>query len=144
MPAIPTPLTRSLVVLFLCGLLLTLAGCAKKQTMSPAAWRSKLREAISASVTTRDQRNKHSRLMEQALEEGALDGLTQPEVQAALGRATTCAGKDVCSDNGFRSGDWYYEVGEMGDEDKVKQLPILVIGFGPKGHVIRTWTMTTH
>lgn len=137
--------TRVLVLSsLLLALLLPLAGCAKKQTMPPAAWRSKLRDAIAAEVNTRDQRNEHSRMMEQALEEGALEDMTRPEVQAALGKAINCSSRDLCDDNGFQGDDWYYELGQMGDEDKVKQLPVLIIGFGIKGEVVRTWTMTTH
>jgi len=142
MSAMPT---RILVLsTLLLALLLPLGGCAKEQTMPPAAWRSKLRDAIMTEVSTRDLRNEHSRMMQQAVDEGALKGLKQPEVQAALGKARNCSVLDICSDNGFQDDDWYYELGQMGDEDKVKQLPILIIGFGHKGEVVRVFAYTTH
>lgn len=121
-----------------------LGACASGPTLPPTHYRHQLHEVIRQEVATRAQRDAHSRVLAESLEGGALEGLSQPELRAALGKAVNCSGKALCEDNGFASSDWYYEIGHMTDEDAVKQMPVLIVGFGPRGEVTRTWTLTTH
>lgn len=123
---------------------LLLSACASGPSMPPARYQQKLRAVMDEEVATRETRDAHSRVMEEAIEGGALEDLTQPEVRAVLGKAQNCEGRELCQKAGFLPTDWYYEIGINADEDAVKQMPVLIVGFGPKGEVVRTWTLTTH
>lgn len=126
-------------------LLLAALGCGgAAQTMPAAQWRGRLREAMLQRVDTRAQRDSHSRLLLQAVEEGALEGLNRGQVRAAFGAGRSCASFDICADQGFGANDWHYELGQMGDKEKVKVLPVLLVGFDHKDRVVRVWTRTTH
>jgi hypothetical protein len=65
------------------------------------------------------------------------------EVQAVLGRGNACQSSELCSEKGFSGDDVYYVVGQAADE-KIKQLPTLILGLDPKGYVKRVYTLRTH
>lgn len=130
-----------LVATLLAGLLL--AGCGGAvQEMPPEAWRKRLREALTRPVATRDERDEQSRLLAKVAEQGGLDMLSRDEIRAAIGKGQACR-VALCSEQGFTESDWYYEIGEMTD-DKVKQLPVLIVGFDHQDRAARIWTLTTH
>src|SRR6187431_3583757 len=113
------------VVLAACAV----AACATtKPEGRPDEWRARLRHAMTEEVHTREQRDQLSREMLQAVEAGALEGLSMDELEGALGRGTECAGYDLCNQQGFRGGDWYYLIGQAKDPS-IKQLPVLIVGF---------------
>jgi hypothetical protein len=120
-----------------------IAACATKPEGRPEEWRARLRHAMREEVHTRDQRDQLSRVMVQAVEAGALERLSMPELEAALGLGTECAGYDLCDQQGFSGADWYYLIGQAKDPD-IKQLPVLIVGFNPHGYVNRVYTMKTH
>lgn len=130
-----------------CALLLlsaVLSACASQSDgLSAAQARDKLRAALGREVHTRDQRDDQSRLMLDAVEHADLERLTLSEVQAALGFGNSCQASDLCSEQGFRSDDVYYVIGQAAD-DKIKQMPTLILGFDPHGHVKRVFTLRTH
>jgi hypothetical protein len=102
----------------------------------------RLRAAIEEPVATRDERDAHSRTLLEVADSGALNGLDQEQLRAAIGRGQACRA-ELCSENGFRESDWYYEVG-VAANDEIKQLPVLIIGFDPRGRAARIWTLKTH
>ena len=104
--------------------------------------RARLREKMDEPVANRDQRDQHSRTMAEVAESGALNGLNQDQLRSAIGRGAACR-MEICAKNGFRESDWYYEVGVAAGED-IKQMPVLIIGFDPRGRAARVWTLTTH
>jgi hypothetical protein len=120
------------------------AGCATTQP-DPAAkeWRSKLADAIREPVASRDQRDQHSRLLIAAIDHDAIVGLNSDEVKAAFGPCEPCSGQALCAEQGFSGDDLYYAVGQPTD-DKLKQLPVLIIGFDTRGTVKRVYTLKTH
>ena len=71
-----------------------------------------------------------------------LDGLNQEELRAALGTGKACR-TELCDAQGFEDSDWYYEMGVANGEE-VKQLPVLIVGFDPRGRVARVYMLTTH
>lgn len=120
-----------------------LAGCAGgAQQVPPEAWRKRLREALARPVATRAERDDQSRLLADAAEQGGLDMLSREEIRAAIGKGQACR-VELCSEHGFLESDWYYEIGEA-TGDKVKQLPVLVVGFDHHDRAARIWTLTTH
>jgi hypothetical protein len=123
--------------------LLSSACAGQSDPLSAAQARDKLRSALSREVHTRDERDDQSRLMIDAVERADLERLTLSEVQAALGLGNSCQSSDLCSDQGFRGDDVYYVIGQAAD-DKIKQMPTLILGFDPHGHVKRVFTMRTH
>ena len=129
-----------------CGVVLAwaMAACAAtKPEGRPDEWRARLRHAMGEEVHTRDQRDQVSRVMLQAVEAGALEGLSMAELEAALGQGTECAGYDLCDQQGFSGGDWYYQIGQLKDP-AIKQLPVLIVGFNSHGYVNRVYTFKTH
>jgi hypothetical protein len=104
--------------------------------------RSKLRALLGEPVASREQRDQHSRTMVEVADSGALNGLNQEQLRAAIGRGIACRA-EICSQNGFRESDWYYEVG-VAQSEEIKQLPVLIIGFDPRGRAARIWTLKTH
>ena len=124
------------------ALQVTLLGCGGGGAeIRPEQWRSRLGDAMSEPVGSRDARDAQSRLLEQAVDEGEIDGLNKLEVQAAFGPGKACR-LEICSDHGFSGDDWSWEIGNT-TNDEVKQLPILIVGF-VRGMVARVWTLTTH
>lgn len=129
---------RTLSTLALSALL----GCGAELSQDEAArLRGELRAAIQAPVTSRDERDRHSRLLESAVDRGALSGLDQDELRAALGPGVACNHR-LCAEHGFNAGDWYYEIGQN-QSPKLKQLPVLIVGFDPRRRVARVWTLKT-
>jgi hypothetical protein len=121
-----------------------IAACATaKPAGRPDEWRVRLRRAIAEEVNTREQRDQLSRVMLQAVEAGALERLSMAELEAALGLGTECAGNELCDQQGFSGGDWYYLIGQLKDP-AIKQLPVLIVGFNSHGYVSRVYTLKTH
>lgn len=123
---------------------LALAACAT--TVDPqrvASARDHLRAAMQTDVATREQRDAQSRLLLREVDDAKLDGLSTHELEATLGHGQVCRASDLCAKEGFGPDDWYYPIGQIGDE-KIKQLPTLIIGFDPKGRVQRVFTLRTH
>jgi hypothetical protein len=120
------------------------AACATTQP-DPAArqWRTKLAEAIREPVATRDQRDLHSRVLMNAVDHDVVVGLNVDQVRAAFGPGEPCAGQSLCAEQGFSGDDLYYAVGQPAD-DKIKQLPVLIVGFDTHGTVKRIYTLKTH
>lgn len=124
------------------GMLACAAGCASGPTLPAAEWQARLRSALQAEVSTVAQSQEQSRLLQQALDDGALDNLNRGDVQAAIGKGMACR-KELCKKHGFTDGDWYYELGVVQGE-QVKQLPVLIVGFDHKDRATRIWNLTTH
>ena len=121
----------------------TLAACGGGLSDAQAhQLRARLREKMDEPVANRDQRDQHSRTMAEVAESGALNGLNQDQLRSAIGRGAACR-MEICAKNGFRESDWYYEVGVAESKD-IKQMPVLIIGFDPRGRAARVWTLTTH
>src|SRR5262249_42728676 len=104
--------------------------------------RKQLRDAMQEPVGSRDERDRHSRLLADVVGQGAMQGLNEDQVRAALGPGEACR-KPLCEQHGFGEYDWYYEIGSLTDE-KLKQLPVLIVGFDPQRRATRIWTLTTH
>ena len=94
-------------------------------------------------VSTREDRDRLSRVMVDAVDAGALEGLSMASLESAFGRGASCAGNALCEQNGFSGGDWHYSVGHT-SEPSIKQMPILIIGFTPHRYVGRVFTLKTH
>jgi hypothetical protein len=120
-----------------------LAACAASQPDAAAAqWRVRLREAMQVSVTTREQRAELSRVLVDAVAHDALEALTLADVQANFGQGFSCEGNALCAEHGFTDDDLYFPIGDL-RTDKIKQLPVLVVGFDTHGHVQRVYTLRT-
>jgi len=120
-----------------------LAACGGGLSAARAAdLRQRLRAAMTREVSTREQRDDNSRTLAEVVGEGALERLDQPDLRALLGSPQPCR-EPICAEHGFVADDWYYEVG-IKQGDQVKQLPVLIIGFDPRGRPTRFWTLTTH
>jgi hypothetical protein len=125
------------------GALLALWGCGAGLTQAQRAdLQRQLRDAMRTQIGTRAQRDDNSRLLAHVVDQGALHGLDQEQVRAALGRGEACR-SPLCEQHGFLESDWYYEIGHAQGPD-VKQLPVLIVGFDPQGRAARVWTLTTH
>ncbi len=94
-------------------------------------------------VATRERRDELSQQMSQAVEGAELERLTQPQLRAALGEGLMCGDDALCKAQGFSSEDWYYPIGHASDP-KIKQLPVLIIGWDPQGRVARVYSLRTH
>jgi hypothetical protein len=130
---------RALVV----SLWLGIVACGATLTAAEAGQlRQQLREAIQEPVASRDDRDRHSRVLAQVVEKDALHGLDQEQLRAALGRGQACR-LELCAKHGFTADDWVYEIGHT-DDPKIKQLPLLIVGFDSLLHATRVWTLTTH
>jgi hypothetical protein len=122
---------------------LGIAGCGASLTPAEAgALRSRLRDAMQEPVSTQAERDQHSRLLAEVVGKDALHGLTQADVRAAFGPGDACR-NPLCEQHGFTDNDWYYEIGRAQDP-KIKQLPVLIVGFDPQLRAARVWTLTTH
>jgi hypothetical protein len=120
-------------------------GCAGTHQPDPAAreWRDKLGNAIREPVASREQRDEHSRVLLAAVDHEAVVGLNSDQVRAALGPGEPCSGQSLCAEQGFAGDDLYYAIGQKAD-DKIKQLPVLIVGFDAHGTVKRVYTLKTH
>ncbi len=120
------------------------AGCAHTQ-LDPAAreWRAKLGDAIREPVSSREQRDEHSRVLVAAIDHDAIVGLNSDQVKAALGPGEPCSGQSLCAEQGFSGDALYYAIGQKTD-DELKQLPVLIVGFDAHGAVKRVYTLKTH
>jgi hypothetical protein len=119
-----------------------LAGCASGGGLPPAEWHAKLNAAMATEVSTPAQGQEQSRLLQAALDDGALDNMIRPDVQAAIGKGMPCR-NELCEKQGFSETDWYYELGVV-QGDAVKQLPVLIVGFDQMHRATRIWNLTTH
>lgn len=123
--------------------LFTLVGCGGGLSDAQAhQLRSKLRATMGDPVATREQRDEHSRTLVEVADSGVLEGLNQEQLRAEIGRGQACRA-EICDQNGFRESDWYYEIG-VAQGDDIEQLPVLIIGFDPRGRAARIWTLKTH
>jgi len=127
------------------GVLVALgAGCASSQPDAAAGqWRTRLRNAMSVSVETRQERDRLSHVLVDAVEHDALEGLNLGEVQAAFGQGLSCADNSLCAEQGFTSDALYFPIGQVAD-DSIKQLPVLIVGFDGHGNIKRVYTLRTH
>lgn len=120
------------------------SACASQSDqLAVAQARDKLRDALGRPVHTREERDDQSRLLLDSVEHAELERMTLSEVQAALGLGNACLASDLCSAQGFSGDDVYYVIGHAAD-DKIKQMPTLILGFDPHGHVKRVFTYRTH
>jgi hypothetical protein len=133
---------RPLAPLVIASILVGVGCGGSLSDQETLALQRRLRDALTEPVATRDKRDEHSRLLAEIADKGVLDGLNQTELRAKIGAGIACR-HDMCDDHGFTDADWYYEIGTMESED-VKQLPVLIIGFDPRGRAVRVWTLTTH
>jgi hypothetical protein len=121
-----------------------LGACATaKPQGSPDLWRSRLSQAMVEDVPTRQKRDELSRVLLDAVEAGALEGLSLTQVESAFGRGRACAGFQLCQQQGFGADDWYYLIGRA-TQPSIKQLPVLILGFTTHGYVDRIYTLKTH
>jgi hypothetical protein len=104
--------------------------------------RQRLRDAMGTSVDSRAERDEQSRLLEEIVATGALDGLNHSELRDALGPGQACR-SELCDAQGFAASDWFYEIGRAGSPE-VKQVPVLIVGFDARGRVARVFALTTH
>jgi len=123
--------------------LLLLAACGGGTTVNPTESLARLRTAIDSPVSTNEQGQENSRLVEQSLEENVFDDMMRSEVEEAIGRGDPCSRHPRCAENGFEPDDWFYTVGQMG-EGSVGALPIMILGFDRTGRVVRSWNLSTH
>lgn len=119
------------------------AACASAPSPQRASEeRGKLRSAMHVPVDTRELRDEQSRLLAKSVEEAGLEGLDRPSVRAAFGPGKACD-IEVCRKYGFVDSDWYYEIGVL-ENERLKQLPLLLLAFDPHERVKRVFTLTTH
>jgi hypothetical protein len=134
---------RDLVNTLSWALLLTAASCATTLTAAQRSdLRQQLRNAMQEPVTSLEDRERHSRLLADIVGKDALQGMNEPDVRAAFGRGDSCT-LPVCAQHGFTADDWVYTIGHN-EDPKIKQLPLLIIGFDPQRRATRIWTLTTH
>ncbi|MFT3924988.1 MAG: hypothetical protein QM778_20805 [Myxococcales bacterium] len=124
------------------GCLVLLGACAKK----PTAYETlpQLRQAIEEPVTSPEQNQRHSQLVQMVSEEGHLEGLSRTDVEAKIGKGDVCSKHPLCSQQGFMDDDWYYEIGtasEGPDASYLRYRPALILGFNRFGKVERTYVL---
>ena len=135
----PSGGSRKVIAVFVVSAL----ACASAPSPQRASEeRGKLRSAMRVPVDTRERRDEQSRLLAKSVEEAGLEGLDRPSVRAAFGPGKACD-LEVCRENGFSDSDWYYEIGVL-ENEKLKQLPLLLVAFDPHERVKRVFTLTTH
>lgn len=120
------------------ALVLLLAGCGAG--VPPEQLLANLRQAIDGEVGDTIASAAHSRAVEQALDENALNGLRRDEVQERLGRGEPCSRHPRCAEHDFHDNDWFYQVGHPGPGFG-STLPLLIVGFDRAGRVERTWSL---
>ncbi|MCA9582985.1 MAG: hypothetical protein KC416_14395 [Myxococcales bacterium] len=102
----------------------------------------RLRAAIGTPVNSPEDAATHSRLTEEALEGGNLQGKSRAEVEGLIGRGDPCSRHPQCEEQGFADGDWFYTVGTLGAAHTA--LPVFIVGFDRQGRVARTWNLRVH
>jgi hypothetical protein len=121
-----------------------LGSCASaKPAGRPDEWRARLASAMAEDVPTREKRDELSRVLVDAVDAGAVEGLSMAQLESSFGRGTSCAGYALCAQQGFDRDAWYYVVGRS-EEPSIRQLPVLIVGFTTHGHVARVFTLKTH
>lgn len=135
-------MTRALPPFALLGLALLgcIAGCGARQDHT--ATLHSLHEAMSAEVTDAEVLERHNRLAEDVVNGGALDGMFQRDVVAAIGRGQECGGRVICAEHDFRAADWVYDVGHAPGDPGLPAGPTLIVGFDHTGRVDRTFFLT--
>ena len=94
-------------------------------------------------MQTPSQNEDNSRLVQQAADDGVLQGMTREEVAQKIGAGEPCARHRMCLEQDFLDGDWYYEVGAL-DSPYSRVKPVLILGFDTAGRVQRTYNMRIH
>jgi hypothetical protein len=125
------------------ALLIAVLALACGPTMTREEALPRLKQAIASSVSSPEQSQESSRLVEDILEQKILHGMFRHEVEEAIGRGDACSRHPRCAENDFSGDDWFYSVGVMG-EGRTGALPILIVGFDTSGRVVRTWNLRTH
>jgi hypothetical protein len=103
----------------------------------------RLKAAIEGAVSTPEQSQENSRLVETIIEDDHLMGMFRHEVEEAIGQGEPCSRHPRCAENDFSGDDWFYTVGTMG-EGATGALPILIVGFDTSGRVVKVWNLRTH
>lgn len=103
----------------------------------------RLSDAIQAPVSSPEEAQENSKLVEQIVQEGLLEDMTREEVSSAIGRGDDCSRHPRCAENEFEDDDWFYNVGQMG-EGSAGMVPALIVGFDRFGKVTRTWNLRVH
>jgi len=134
--------TSSITALSLSAALLGLAACGAVP-MSRDEALPQLRAAIEKNVSTPEESQESSRLLEKILDDNVLNEMFRHELEEAIGRGDPCSRHPRCAEAGFDGDDWFYTVGQMG-EGRTGALPILIVGFDTSGRVVKTWNLTTH
>jgi outer membrane protein assembly factor BamE (lipoprotein component of BamABCDE complex) len=116
-----------------------LAACAHGPGASETLPR--LAAALDSQVDSSAQNQDNGALVERVSNEKYLHGKTRGEVAQALGReGDPCSRHPLCSERGFDSEDWYYEVGTEGSS-YVRHRPALILGFSRFGKVERSFVL---
>ncbi|NCQ61976.1 MAG: hypothetical protein GW913_15065 [Myxococcales bacterium] len=102
-----------------------------------------LHQAMQEDVADSAGSASHSRVVEAALDENALDGLRRDEVEERIGRGEPCSRHPRCGEHDFVDNDWFYEVGRP-SQGYGSALPLLIVGFDRSGRVDRTWSLHTN
>jgi hypothetical protein len=121
---------------------LELAACGAVP-MSRDEAMPQLRAAIEKNISSPEESQANSRLLEDILDDQVLEEMFRHEVEEAIGRGDPCSRHPRCEENGYGPQDWFYTVGQMG-EGRSGALPILIIGFDTSGRVVKTWNLRTH
>jgi hypothetical protein len=132
MRAIHAASAVSVVVALACG-----------ATMTREEGLPKLRQAIERPVSSPEESQESSRLVQSIVDQALLHGMFRQEVEEAIGRGDPCSRHPRCAENDFAPDDWFYTVGQMG-EGRTGALPILIVEFDTSGRVVRTWNLRTH
>lgn len=132
-------LTLALSSLFLGAI--SLAACGA--TMTREEGLPQLRAAIERPISSPEESQENSRLVEAILDNTLLHGMFRAEVEEAIGRGDQCSRHPRCAEHGYHGDDWFYTVGQMG-EGRTGALPILIVGFDTSGRVTKTWNLRTH
>ncbi|MEM9075198.1 MAG: hypothetical protein AAGE52_42260 [Myxococcota bacterium] len=123
------------------ALLVLLVACGP--TIPRETLVTNLRSAMEAPVNTQEEAAQHSRVVQDAVDGDALQGLRRFEVEEKLGRGDACSRHPRCGELGFDSDDWFYNVGALG-EGFPGPVPSLIVGFDRRGVVVRVWNLQLH
>lgn len=93
-------------------------------------------EAMGASTEEESGLAEANNAARQAVESGAFEGRTMEDLTAELGRGEDCGSRPLCSQRGFVSSDWTYQ---LGVRDGFSFGPVLIFGFDNQGRVQRTF-----